>query len=562
MTIAPKADLFFTEDRLWRHWSDGNVTVWWNGHAFIEGALYEGVAAAQRAATLLTPLIGANDASLSAALQGFDGHFAIVIQTPAGTLATVDRVRSIPVLIRTGPRGHLQIADRIAPLLQSGPDDDTDADASLAVAMAGYTLDGRTLYRDVLSLSAGEFLVAPVGQPARRHLWYAYQPWLIDTAAAPGDWPARLTRAHEALFAKLARSLDGRPVMLPLSGGYDSRLVVSGLHHVGYRNIVCYSYGRPQNEEAKAARTIAEKLALPWHYVAYDRAITRAALTGADFRAYLDGADTAAAIPFFQDFAAIQHLKREKLVPDGAVFINGNSGDFISGNHVPLAIYDHCTSAGVAWRDALVRQFLDKHFALWQDLNTSHNRTRLAQILFAWLERRVPADLPADMMPAAWEALEYSARQANFVINGQRIYEFFGHAWRLPLWDNEYVAFWQTVPAVHKRGQTLYRSTLHAANWGGVWSDIPLNPPQRWHLPIWAKWLRSGAKLVSAPFGRKAWRRVDRQIFYYWLDVLATYATASYADALFDRRGFRSALSFRGQQYLARHGRGADGQPP
>ena len=40
-----------------------------------------------------------------------------------------------------------------------------------------------------------------------------------------------------------------------------------------------------------------------------------------------------------------------------------------------------------------------------------------------------------------YEILEYENRQCKYVINGQRLYEYFKYEWRLPLWDNLYLDF-------------------------------------------------------------------------------------------------------------------------
>ena len=347
--------------------------------------------------------------------------------------------------------------------------------------------------------------------------------------------------------------------MLPLSGGFDSRLVASGLHRHGCRAVTCFSYGHAGNFEAAAARQVAARLGYPWHFIAHDARLIQQTLAGDDFRAYVETSDTGAALPFFQDFAAITSLRAQGLVPDGAIFINGNSGDYISGNHVPTKIYD--APSRMSWQarlDRLIAAFSAKHFSLWRDLRTPANVAIIGGELARLAARDIPARLPEGLDHAVWEALELDARQSRFVINGQRIYEHFGHGWRLPLWDNDYLDFWQAVPPSQKRAQTLYRETLLSADWGGVWRSIPLNPQRRWHLPPVAMGLRVLAKVLFAPMPRRVWEEFDRRAFSYWTDVLGTSAMRPYRDLLFDRRGARGPNSFRSLDLLAGHGVAVD----
>ena len=45
-------------------------------------------------------------------------------------------------------------------------------------------------------------------------------------------------------------------------------------------------------------------------------------------------------IHFPQDFAAIKHLHDNDLISKDSVIVNGQSGDFISGNHLPDINYE------------------------------------------------------------------------------------------------------------------------------------------------------------------------------------------------------------------------------
>jgi asparagine synthase (glutamine-hydrolysing) len=57
----------------------------------------------------------------------------------------------------------------------------------------------------------------------------------------------------------------------------------------------------------------------------------------------------------------------------------------------------------------------------------------------------------------AIELFDFNERQAKFIVNAVRVYEFFGYEWRIPFWDMELVNFFLKVPIEHRINQKLYR---------------------------------------------------------------------------------------------------------
>ena len=69
-----------------------------------------------------------------------------------------------------------------------------------------------------------------------------------------------------------------------------------------------------------------------------------------------------------------------------------------------------------------------------------------------------------------YEFSEFKNRQTKYVITVQRVYEFFGYEWRLPLWDKEYLDYWEKIHKCHKFKRSLFVNLMHDLDWGGVWS--------------------------------------------------------------------------------------------
>ena len=57
-----------------------------------------------------------------------------------------------------------------------------------------------------------------------------------------------------------------KKAVILLSGGLDSRLVLSKIKELGYENIFVFSYGVKNNHDAMTAKKMCKKLNIPWHF--------------------------------------------------------------------------------------------------------------------------------------------------------------------------------------------------------------------------------------------------------------------------------------------------------
>ena len=87
-------------------------------------------------------------------------------------------------------------------------------------------------------------------------------------------------------------------------------------------------------------------------------------------------------------------------------------------------------------------------------------------------KRNITFNTDINNLYGIFECIEYLGRQSKYILNMQSAYEFYNYSWRMPLWSNQVMDFWEVVELKHKINKKLYSDTLYENNWGGAWKDI------------------------------------------------------------------------------------------
>ena len=214
--------------------------------------------------------------------------------------------------------------------------------------------------------------------------------------------------------------------------------------------------------------------------------------------------------------------------------------DLIGANEI-------CSESNV---HGLMNSMLQKHYAMWQDLQNEENLDLVESLLMSQLEEVGGMDGSKSIV-ALYEYLEMTNRQIKWVIKRQKIYDFFALNWALPLWDQDFISFWERVPLEYKQQQNLYRDMLYEQNWGGVWNSIPGNEA-RFVSP---KWMRFGVrpffKALCLPLGKARWHSFEKRFLDYWLDELGLYGPFGYTAKLREKGLARNCLAPHIRAYAA-----------
>ena len=124
----------------------------------------------------------------------------------------------------------------------------------------------------------------------------------------------KLKKLNLVLFKKLIKSCNGRQIVLPLSAGWDSRFIASGLRHFGYTNVICVTYGKNGSNDMHIAKEVANKLNFKWIKVRYNKKEIKKIMNTKDYQDYVKFCDNLNAIYFMGEFFMLYQLKKNKLI--------------------------------------------------------------------------------------------------------------------------------------------------------------------------------------------------------------------------------------------------------
>lgn len=447
----------------------------------------------------------------------------------------VDKIRSTPIFFTTIDDSYYIDSNPTNLVDKKGFKKSVNEDAVLEFSMSGYTIGNKTLFNNLHSLKAGELVIFSKNQSKYYH-YYKYFGNIENKEY--NKYIDELSEVTLKIFKKMLLQIGDRQIIVPLSAGNDSRLVASALKHLGASNVKCYSYGSSGSFEVKIARTIAKKLGYEWIFVPLTYKSERRFYKSKDYRDFIKFSETYSSVPFIQSLSTIKQLKDSGWANDNAVFINGNSGDFISGGHINFSEKNINEKDNKTLRkEIILNSLIDKHFSLWGYHKNIKNIDQIKASLWIELKKACEGNLKnLESDHLFYEYSEFIDRQSKYVISGQKIYEFYSYDWRIPLWDNDYLNFWQKVPAEFKKNQKLYKDMLNHTNFGGVWGDeIPVNKKNI--TPRWVRLFRFLFKVFFSFFGGRGklfWKQFDKVVFNYWMITTHTLKAFSYLKILSD----------------------------
>lgn len=350
-----------------------------------------------------------------------NGLFAIVRSSEHFAAAALSPSRPFPLYFRADGN-ELSLSDDPYSLIRPG---DTEDPIGVKEYMASAAaIDGHTLVGGIAEVRPGFYVTADGIQ--HQFFDYAVRPEQIRT---PGGDEA--LAVFERAFGRLLRSVGSRQIVVPLTSGLDSRIVVCMLKRLGHTNVLCYTAGRPGNLELEVASMVAGRLGFRWVYVDTTTSQMQSLVgSGVEmferYQRYMGGL---VSFVYLFEYVAVSKLRADSLLDDDAVFVPGHSLDLFAGSHLGKCAVSNRSSLG----------------SMASAINYDINEFAPTQKVEILTDIRRKVDEGFDRVSVFTDYIVRN-RLAHNIANSARAYDFYGYEVRLPFWDTEVLRLFSALP--------------------------------------------------------------------------------------------------------------------
>ncbi len=345
-----------------------------------------------------------------------EGAFSIIRVNAQQTLAYSDTIASFPLFYQEN-KNTVAIQNSPTPteenLLPSAIDD---------FLKIYCTQSQETFFKDWKSIPAGHLLQIDIPQNSisvKRYFDH-FNTEKLNSDPKTKDQLQHIIRKWAQQIIQLAA---GRPIWIPLSGGYDSRLIISTLIKEEAPNLHAYTYGKSLSEEVVNAHKTAKELKIDWHFIPYNEDAFSYFFTDY-WKNYALGNHHFHGLPHEQDFFALLALKNQGILGEDFIVVPGFCGDIPTGSFLKA--------------------------------------TEINPAAYIKEKHQVTAkDLISDIEP--WDAYQQwltENRLSKFIVNSVRVYEYFGGKWMLPMWHKDFLRLFYSLKSEEKWNQQFYTDVI------------------------------------------------------------------------------------------------------
>lgn len=366
-------------------------------------------------------------------LQKLNGIFSVIICREDFVVAALDTTRLYPIFY-SYLDGMWNITDNPYILLSQ---QSTISSAALYQMRSSFAvLEGNTLVEEIYQIKPGSLIRFHDNGLTDTYKYFHYN---VGTQEVISGDKSQLLFVLKQAVKRLVQKADGRQIVVPMSAGYDSRIILCLLKEHGYKNALTYTMGsKVEGSEVRIASKVANILGYPHFQV--DLNLVGDDLDFSDFDEYVMHEGALTNFCWCEEYASVKWLQKRGLLNKDAIFVPGHAGDSFAGSHLSKSLITEKSSMS-----ALIYGILFNNFEANRGLKTSYIREEFNTL-------KTYGDYP----PSLYNAFVFSNRLTHYIGNSARAFTFFGYEVVMPLWDMDFLQFMQRLPS-----QQLHRGTLY-----------------------------------------------------------------------------------------------------
>lgn len=349
--------------------------------------------------------------------------FSMIIEELDKTFIVTDIVKSQPVFYRIDETGFK--ADFSARKL--AVKNDTINVASVdEYSQCGFVLGEKTLFNKIFQVEAATLLIFD-GINVNSTEYYKFL-----TGGSKIVDSKYLDSLYRRVIEKIIPEYSDKKIVIPLSGGSDSRNILKYASEFGSERILCYTFGCRNNPEVAISKEIANSVNIEWHFVEYNTKLSEKYRD--EILSFVNHSANLCLMPHILEFIALRELINEGVIDKNCLLLPGHSGDFIAGSHIDESLINDSESQDY------ISKIIDKTF----NIDKSRlNDKKFYNILEGWVSER---DYCKNYSPSQiYELFDWKERQSKYIINSLFVYDYLGLDWEIPLWDKCLVDYWASI---------------------------------------------------------------------------------------------------------------------
>lgn len=365
-----------------------------------------------------------------------EGDWAAVVHFQGKWYGITNASRSIPLLVYIN-HSESEVACNATDLCIH--ESELDSELAAEFIHSGYLFGSKTLFPKVISIPAGSIYELDTSNPRCTHYSDVLHTDFSSEDMKPADVMSGFYDVVLQSFEQLVQNSRGEQLLIPLSGGADSRLLVSVLKEIDAHNVYSYTYGIPGSREVEISKEVAKAVGFPWINIELNRDDMHKKWIQPENAEFLRYCWNGESLPHIQDWYALNKLKDLSYISPHAIILPGHT---VVGN----AHDEHLCSpqSGATIQDAA--EAVAKHHYGLQGIKKLKQLPESLQIkILDYLEPRWDAE-EGNKRIQIFEELNLITRQAKYINNSMRGYEHFGFQWALPMTYHSVWQYWYSTP--------------------------------------------------------------------------------------------------------------------